>query len=130
VLNGPLADPMTRHSCWHVADPLDLDAMNDASRALIGEHDFASFCRIPDNGSTTRRVVSASWSIESPMTVFTIVANAFCHQMVRSIVGLMIDVGRGRRRSDQIETIIMAKDRSKASNMAPPHGLTLWEVTY
>jgi tRNA pseudouridine38-40 synthase len=62
--------------------------------------------------------------------VFTIAANAFCHQMVRSIVGFMIDVGKGRRRAAQIEAVLAARDRSKASNMAPPHGLTLWEVGY
>jgi tRNA pseudouridine38-40 synthase len=130
VLNAPLADPMSRHQCWHVVDPLDLTAMNEAATGLVGEHDFASFCRVPDSGSTTRKVLSAAWSMESPMTVFTIVANAFCHQMVRSIVGFMIDVGKGRRRSTEIESVLAARDRSKASNMAPPHGLILWEVGY
>ena len=130
ILNEPLADPLSRHMCWHVTESLDLAAMNDAAGRLVGEHDFASFCRTPDNGSTTRRVLSASWAREGEMSVFTITANAFCHQMVRSIVGFMIDVGKGRRRPDEIETVLAARDRSKASNMAPPHGLILWEVGY
>ncbi len=130
ILNAPLADPLNRHRCWHVVEPLDLAAMNDAAQLLVGEHDFASFCRAPDNGSTTRRVLSAAWALEGGMTVFTITANAFCHQMVRSIVGFMVDVGKGRRRADELETVLAARDRSKASNMAPPHGLILWEVGY
>ncbi|HKY49471.1 MAG TPA: tRNA pseudouridine(38-40) synthase TruA [Acidimicrobiia bacterium] len=130
VLNAPLADPLNRHFCWHVAEPLDLTAMNDAAKRVVGEHDFASFCRTPQNGSTTRRVLSAAWAIEGEMTVFTISANAFCHQMVRSIVGFMVDVGKGRRRAEEIETVLAARDRSRASNMAPPHGLILWDVGY
>ena len=130
ILNAPLADPLNRHFCWHVVEPLDLNAMNDAAARLVGEHDFASFCRIPDNGSTTRRVLSAQWASEGEMTVFTIAANAFCHQMVRSIVGFMVDVGKGRRRAAEIEAVLAARDRSRASNMAPPHGLILWEVGY
>ena len=130
ILNAPLADPLTRHRCWHVVEPLDLTAMNEGAQRLIGEHDFASFCRTPDNGSTTRRVLSAAWDREGEMTVFAIAANAFCQQMVRSIVGFMIDIGKGRRRADEIETVLAARDRSKASNMAPPHGLILWEVGY
>ena len=130
VLNAPLPDPLSRHRCWHVADPLDLSKMNEASMRLVGEHDFASFCRAPDNGSTTRRVLSAAWNLEGTTAVFTIIANAFCHQMVRSIVGLMIDVGRGRRRAEDVERILEARDRSDGSNLAPPHGLILWEVGY
>ena len=130
VLNAPLADPLSRHQCWHIPHQLDLTMMNDAAQRLVGEHDFASFCRAPDNGSTTRRVLSAGWSREGHMAVFTIAANAFCHQMVRSIVGLMIDIGRGRRRAGDIESILAARDRSRASNLAPPHGLILWEVGY
>ena len=104
--------------------------MNDAAVRLVGEHDFASFCRTPESGSTTRRVLSAGWALEGEMTVFTIAANAFCHQMVRSIVGFMIDVGKGRRQPAELEAVLAARDRSKASNMAPPHGLILWEVGY
>lgn len=130
VLNAALANPLTRHTCWHVVEPLDLVAMNEAARSLVGEHDFASFCRGRPGAPTTRNVLSAAWSLESPMTVFTISANAFCHQMVRSIVGLMVDVGKGRRRAGEIESVIAARDRSRAPNMAPPQGLILWEVGY
>lgn len=130
VLNASLADPLNRHFCWHVVEPLDLTAMNEAAERVVGEHDFASFCRTPQSGSTTRRVLSAEWALEGEMTVFTISANAFCHQMVRSIVGFMVDVGKGRRRAEEIETVLAARDRSKASNMAPPHGLILWDVGY
>lgn len=130
ILNAPLADPLNRHTCWHVVEPLDLEAMNDAAKSLVGEHDFASFCRGRPGGSTTRNVLTAVWSLQDPMTVFTISANAFCHQMVRSIVGLMVDVGKQRRRAAEVNSVIAARDRSHAPNMAPPQGLILWEVGY
>ena len=130
ILNAPLADPLNRHTCWHVVEPLDLEAMNDAAKSLVGEHDFASFCRGRPGGSTTRNVLTAVWSLQDPRTVFTISANAFCHQMVRSIVGLMVDVGKQRRRAAEVKSVIAARDRSHAPNMAPPQGLILWEVGY
>ena len=130
ILNAPQADPLSRHRCWHVVESLDLAAMNEAAAGLVGEHDFASFCRGRAGGSTTRRVLAAAWSLDHPMTVFTITAGAFCHQMVRSIVGLMVDVGKGKRRAADIESVIAARDRSRVPNLAPPQGLILWEVGY
>ena len=115
-------------------EPLDLPAMRLACDPLIGEHDFTSFCRVPrgvDSYSMVRRVIDAAWEdLGDGVLRFEIEASSFCQQMVRAVVGLMVDIGRGRRRAGDVSSVLAARDRSKGSNLAPPHGLCLWEVTY
>ena len=135
VLNTPTADPFLRHVSWHVRDPLDLSVMRLASDAFIGEHDFASFCRAPSEdveGATTRRVVTdARWSeTGAGVLQFEIEALAFCQQMVRSIVGFLVDVGRGRRSAGTVLETLARRDRNAAGTPAPAEGLCLWEVRY
>ena len=137
VLNRPYPDPFLRHTTWHVPEPLDLSAMVLACDPFIGSHDFASFCRRPKAiegqapASLTRRVHDARWvELADDLLRFEITANAFCHQMVRSIVGLLVDVGLGRRRAGDVLGIIRAKDRQVAPSPAPPQGLCLWSVAY
>ncbi len=157
VVNAPVADPLLAPLAWHVADPLDLRSLQAAADTLVGEHDFRSFCRrvpgtAPDQ-PIIRRVVDARWTrldgtpgprggdaggARSPalapavgsLLAFEIEANAFCHQMVRSLVGTLVDVGRGRKRPSDVVWILRAADRQQASQPAPPHGLTLLEVRY
>ena len=114
-------------------------AMQAACDPLIGEHDFASFCRRPkvDDGdpepSLVRRVSSARWSTlddDEHHLRFEIRANAFCHQMVRSIVGTLVDIGLGKASPGDVRGILVARDREAAGQVAPPYGLTLWEVGY
>ena len=135
ILNQTSPSPFLAATSWWIDRPLDLAAMRLACDPLIGEHDFTSFCRRPAPEATlVRRVVDARWeaadSDDGCRLRFWIEASAFCHQMVRSIVGTMVDVGLGRRRAGDVAGIIRAVDRSKASNIAPPHGLCLWEVRY
>lgn len=130
ILNTPLPEPLLRTTTWHVADRLDVEAMNEAATHLLGEHDFASFCRQPASGTTTRNLMSANWTEQTPLVELTIRANAFCHQMVRSIVGLMVDIGRGRRGAAEMAAIMAAVNRRAAGPLAPPQGLILWEVGY
>jgi len=130
ILNRVLPDPLRRHVCWLVAESIDLGAMNAVAKDLSGQHDFASFCRLPQGGTTLRTVIEADWTEDQDLIVFRIRANSFCHQMVRSLVGFSIDVGRGRRKSDQITAVLDARDRAAASLLAPPHGLILWDVGY
>jgi tRNA pseudouridine38-40 synthase len=130
ILNSELPDPFKRQFSWHMADPLDLGAMNAVASQLIGQHDFASFCRARPGATTVRRVFEASWLQEGDLKVFDIRANSFCHQMVRSVVGFSMDVGKGRRRAEDASGVLAARDRAKASLMAPPQGLILWEVGY
>lgn len=145
VLAEPVGDPLLEYSAWWVATPLDLALMRLACDPLIGEHDFSSFCRKPADvtspsgeirsASLVRRVLSAHWSEQRSekgqyLLWFDIRATAFCHQMVRSIVGTLVDVGLGRIPPGSLMEIIAARDRSRAGQVAPPQGLTLWEVGY
>ena len=134
MLNTPVGNPFIGHLSWHIPSPLDVAAMRNAAIPLIGEHDFSSFCRRPHTGGATlvRRVRRADWRDRDSngLVVFDIEAASFCHQMVRSLVGTLIDVGLGRRRAADMTAILAARDRNLAGQVAPPHGLMLWEVGY
>jgi tRNA pseudouridine38-40 synthase len=136
VLNRPVPDPFSSRVTWHVAEPLHLAAMRLGADVLVGEHDFSSFCRVPRGRHATavslvRRVTEASWHDDGDGRLrFEIRANAFCHQMVRSLVGLLVDVGRGRRRAGDVLGIVRARDRGAVGTLAPPVGLCLWAVGY
>jgi tRNA pseudouridine38-40 synthase len=133
VRNDPVPDPFTANTAWHVPAPLDLAAMRLACDALIGEHDFSSFCRRPPaaEASLVRVVRDARWvDTGDSLLRFEIVASSFCHQMVRSIVGTTVDVGLGKRRAGEMTSIIRSRSRSSAGLLAPAHGLCLWEVDY
>jgi tRNA pseudouridine38-40 synthase len=137
VLNRPVPDPFLASTSWHVPQPLDLVRMQAACDPLIGEHDFTSFCRRPKeqpDSPLTRRVLSAHWELDPAagegVLRFWIEATAFCHQMVRSITGTLVDAGLGRRTAADVLVALRAKDRSTAGPVAPPHGLVLWEVVY
>lgn len=132
VLNRPVADPFRAQVTWHVERPLDLATMRLACDPLFGEHDFASFCRRPaPEASLVRRVGDARWVDEGDGVLrFEIEASSFCHQMVRSVVGMMVEVGKGKKRAGEVAGIIGARDRSAAGGMAPPQGLCLWQVGY
>lgn len=131
VDDGPLPDPVRRWNTWHVGVPLDAAAMERAAGAFVGEHDFASLCRAAAGRSTVRRVAAAGWERAADgLLAFTVTAGAFCHQMVRSMVALCVEVGRGRLEAEAIPGILEAGDRRAARGVAPAHGLTLWEVGY
>ncbi len=140
VLNTPSPVPALLATTWHVAAPLQLWAMQLACDPIIGEHDFSSFCRTPKvrdeqpAPSLRRRLMSARWSEAASdygtLLRFEVRANAFCHQMVRSLVGTMVDVGAGRIHAGEMRSIMLRRDRSAAGQVAPPHGLTLWDVGY
>ncbi|HVT77364.1 MAG TPA: tRNA pseudouridine(38-40) synthase TruA [Acidimicrobiales bacterium] len=138
VVNAPVPDPLLATQAWWVPEPLDVRAMQAACDPLLGEHDFAAFCRKPTGRrdgtvpGTTRRVVDAEWEFpnDDGVMYFWIEANAFCHQMVRSIVGLLVDVGKGKRHVSDVLAVLRGGDRQANAEPAPPHGLVLWEVTY
>ena len=136
IVNRPAPDPFQAHLSWHVPEPLSVAAMTLACDPFIGEHDFAAFCRRPkrrdgEEASLVRRIVEATWFDDGGGNLrFEIEASSFCHQMVRSVVGTMVDVGRGRRHAGDILGIIRSKDRNRSGDVAPPQGLTLWTVRY
>lgn len=136
VWNHAEPDPFTVRLAWHVPRPLSLAAMRLACDPLIGEHDFSTFCRRPkrpdgEEASLTRRVTEAAWHDDGGGHLrFEIEASAFCHQMVRSVVGTLVAVGLGRMSAGEVNAALRARDRSRAGDLAPPHGLTLWTVRY
>jgi tRNA pseudouridine38-40 synthase len=141
VWNAPTPNPLVARRAWWVPKPLELWALRAGSDAIVGEHDFSSFCRRPKVDadqpapSLTRRVVRAGWSDVSAdgdgsLLRFEIRANAFCHQMVRSIVGTLVDAGTGALSPGAVHAILAARRRDAAGQVAPPIGLTLWQVGY
>ena len=128
---GDVMDPRWRHYAWRVGYLLDLEKMVAASQHFLGTHDFTSFCRLAARRSPVREVRSVEWrEIDQGILEFEVTASSFCHQQVRSLVAICVDVGRGRVAPDSIPTMLKAKDRSLASGAAPAHGLTLWTVGY
>ncbi len=138
VWNARFPNPLLRERAWWVPHPLACWAMQAGCDPLIGEHDFSSFCRrrkVADGESEpsmVRRVLLARWrELDDPAHLrFEIRANAFCHQMVRSIVGTLVDVGMGKASPGDVRGILVRRDREAAGQVAPPHGLVFWEVGY
>ncbi len=143
VDEGLAPDPLLRHMAWHVDGPLEVADMNEASQLLLGSHDFRSFCRrVPGTSpleGIVRNVLSAEWSIEereaahpasARLLRFDIAANAFCHTMVRSLVGQLVAIGAGRSGMEELQLLLSVSDRHRAADPAPGHGLCLVGVTY
>jgi tRNA pseudouridine38-40 synthase len=125
------ADPLRRHDTltWHRG--LDCIAMNAASIALLGERDFAAFCRSREGATTIRTLQRFEWIRPEPhLLVAHVAADAFCHSMVRSLVGALLAVGDRRRPTIWPESLLAGTQRSSEVQVAPAHGLTLVEVTY
>ena len=130
IWNSPVLDPLSARTTWHVPGPLDVPAMDQAVGGLVGIRDFASFCRRHQGRSTMRELRDATWERTGGVVELSIAANAFCHQMVRSIVAISVEVGRGSFESSDVLEILEARDRSVAKGCAPPWGLTLTAVEY
>jgi tRNA pseudouridine38-40 synthase len=131
IVNARHPNPFRDRYSWWIPEPLDVRALRLAADPFVGEHDFASFCRKKENATTVRRVVSSEWFVEDDGVLrYEIEALAFCWQMVRSIVGTLVDVGLGRKTPGDMLAIIRECDRAAAGQVAPPRGLCLWEVRY
>ncbi|HVW31554.1 MAG TPA: tRNA pseudouridine(38-40) synthase TruA [Acidimicrobiia bacterium] len=132
VVNRPEPDPFLARYAWWVPGELRVEAMQLGADPFVGEHDFAAFCRTGPPGSTTvRRIEECRW-VEAGDGIhrLEIRATAFCWQMVRSIVGTLVDIGTGARRAGEVMGMLRARDRSAAGKVAPPQGLCLYEVGY
>lgn len=126
-----LADPLRRHETLWYPRRLDAGAMNEAARACLGEHDFAAFCRRRDGASTVRELLRLDWARPGPgLVVATVVADAFCHNMVRALVGALLRVGDGARPAGWPAQVLAAGQRDPAVPVVAPHGLCLEEVGY
>jgi len=124
-------DPFTPEFSWYYPLPLDISAMNEASFSLKKFSDFTSFSKLHSDVKTNNcRVLEALWTEEDAKLVFTIKADRFLRNMVRAIVGTMIDAGKGKIKASELEKIIEGKNRSLAGFSVPAQGLMLWEIEY
>jgi tRNA pseudouridine38-40 synthase len=125
-----LPDPLTRDHVLAWQRPLDVDEMNEASASLLGLRDFAAYCKQREGATTTRTLLDLRWAREGDVLTGTVRADAFCHHMVRSLVGALIAVGEGRRPAAWPGEVLAAGVRDPAVAVVPAHGLTLEEVGY
>lgn len=144
VWNAPAADPLLAPISWHIRDELDLRAMGAATDVLLGRHDFRSFCRRPPGTDPERpliRVVRrAAWCVDQGpeasdagpgrLLRFEIEAGSFCHQMVRSLVGSLVEVGRGEGNAATLLAQLRSVNRHGLADPAPARGLCLTTVSY
>ncbi len=132
ILNRNIRSAFQRMYAWHIPQRLDWKEMKKATQGLMGEHDFSSF---RSTGTPTRtavrKVLRVEWKrSQEGLFRFEIEANGFLKQMVRAIVGTLVEVGRGRIGSEEFQRILESKDRKKAGPTAPAQGLFLKEVKY
>jgi len=132
ILNAPLPSVFHRGYAWHIPQPLDLEKIKRATQNLIGKHDFSSFRSTGSPTKTTiREVYRAEWRPKpNGLIRFEIEANGFLKQMVRAIVGTLVEVGRGKIAVEDFQKILDSKDRRQSGPTAPAHGLFLKEVKY
>jgi tRNA pseudouridine38-40 synthase len=124
-------DPLRRGEVLRVPRPLDEKRMHAAAQRLLGEHDFAAFCRKREGASTVRSLREFSWArTGAGLVEGTVVADAFCHSMVRALTGSILPVGDGRRPESWPAEVLAGKVRDSAVTVLPAHGLTLEEVRY
>lgn len=132
IWNDPVRSPLWSTRSWHVRRALDVAAMSDAARRLMGRHDLESFRGADPNppATTVRDVFESRVDAAGALLEYTIEATAFLKHMVRNIVGTLVEVGLGERASGEIDALLAACDRRLAAATAPPHGLVLMAVSY
>ncbi len=131
VWNDPEPSPLRARHSLHVPVRLDADAMAEAARVLGGKHDFSAFRSSACTADNPVRTLNVSrLRRRGPLLVFDFMARAFLHSQVRILVGTLLEVGRGRRRVEEIAPLLRGAERADAGPTAPPHGLTLWHITY
>jgi tRNA pseudouridine38-40 synthase len=153
IWNGPVVNPFERRYAWHIYEPLDVEAMDAAARIVEGSHDFAAFQASGSAAKTTTRQIfvsriadcglrigfgpesafhseSAFRDPQSAILVYDVAGDGFLRHMVRTIVGTLVEVGRGRQRSEWMAEVIASGDRAAAGPTAPPEGLFLVGVEY
>lgn len=131
VVNRAAPSPLNERRAFHVRAALDVGAMRLGAEPLVGEHDFAAFCATPPaRGGTVRAVTSVSVDRTGDFVEVWMTADSFLHQMVRIVVGTLVDVGRTRIAPSDVAAILASRRRERAGFTAPPHGLFLERVHY
>lgn len=124
-------DPFNQDTGWFIHGNLDIEAMNRASGILLNHTDFTSFSRLhSDNRTNICKIYHAGWEMAENRLIFTIRADRFLRNMVRAIVGTMVEAGRGRIEPEEVERILASKNRSSAGMSAPAKGLFLTGIEY
>jgi tRNA pseudouridine38-40 synthase len=127
----PELDPLRRRDTVAVKQPLDVEAMQAAARLLLGLADFAAFCKKREGATTVRTLLTYSWTrLDDGTLAGTVEADAFCHSMVRALVGAVVPVGEGRRPVEWPAEVLAARRRDPGVSVMPAHGLSLEEVVY
>lgn len=132
IYQGAVQPPIRRKYSWHIYQALDVGAMRKAAKHIMGKHDFTSFCSnngndVPDK---VRDVQLVDVSYRGAELIIKVIGNGFLYNMVRIIVGTLVDVGLGRINADDVQGILAAKDRRQAGRTAPAHGLCLMRIEY
>ncbi len=129
--NSPIANPLLRRYAWHIRQPLNLAALNQAAAWLVGRHDFLSFKAADGKtASSVRSILQVRWCRRGSYLLFFIKGDGFLKNMVRIIVGTLVDFGRGKYPAQKMYSIISARLRTAAGITAPAHGLILRSVDY
>ncbi|NCA85605.1 MAG: tRNA pseudouridine(38-40) synthase TruA [Clostridia bacterium] len=124
-------NPFVRHHAWTFAAPLDMDMMNEGAACLLQHTDFTSFAKLHTDVKTNIcHVQQAYWEVDGDLLIFTITADRFLRNMVRAIVGTLVDIGRGKTKPDAIHRIIQSHSRGEAGMSVPAQGLFLEKVEY
>lgn len=128
----PRKNPFTRATSWQLSAPLDVEAMNKAAKVLLTTEDFTTFAKLGSNNTNNIcHIFRAEWiEIECGMLVFVFRANRFLRNMVRAVVGTLVDVGRGKISPEEFAAIVASRDLSRSSSSAPAAGLFLTDVRY
>jgi tRNA pseudouridine38-40 synthase len=130
-LDRPSRPALERRRCWQIRGPLDVDAMSQAAKALVGKHDWTSYCSASEPADArVREMRSARVTRHGDVVEVELVAEGFLRGLARSIAGALAEVGRGRRPPEWVGEVLRARDRRKAAKTAPAGGLTLMEVIY
>lgn len=131
ILNRFEPTALERNRCWHIYGGLNLDAMNETANYIIGRKDFRSFrSSLCSRLTTVRTVYESFWEREGDYLIYNITADGFLHNMVRILVGTMVDVGMGKIKPIDFYKILESGDRKRAGKTAPPQGLYLYDVFY
>jgi len=130
IRNADVHDPLTASSVWTVTGLLDVPAMNQSVEPLVGIHDFATFCRQHAGRPTVKELLWARWRRKAEDVDLSIGADSFCHQMVRSIVAMSVEVGHGKVSVTRSTEVFRSLDRRQGYGVAPAHGLALVAIAY
>ncbi|NMH69101.1 tRNA pseudouridine(38-40) synthase TruA [Bacillus sp. RO3] len=131
IYTGESRSPFNRHFALHFPHPLDVSAMENGARHLIGVHDFTSFCSAKTEvKDKVRTIHHIGIHVHGEEIIFSFVGNGFLYNMVRILVGTLLEVGSGNIPVEEVPVILTSRDRNRAGKTAPPHGLYLWKVLY